>query len=250
MLQSFIGSGIVEIAPYDAAVDFYSRKFRDTGNNSAFDYKFAVNDRKLSSFRSPAGGTYASAPKIDSVTGTIAMRDFSAENLELALWGTSSSGGTTAITGEAHKIHAGAFIPTKRFINTTVAPVVKKGATTVDTDDYTVDEHGITIAAAITTVGVTDGDAITIDYTPKASISIQSLVTSAPLVSIFLRGFDAVSGEPHSLAIWKAQLGAADTVAQIGEDFGTLSLTYTAEEDATITGAGLSKYMLLQQLAA
>ncbi len=250
MLQSFIGSGIVEIAPYDAAVDFYSRAFRDTGNNSAFSYGFTVNDRTLASFRSPSGGTYASAPRIDTVTGQIAMRNLNPDNLALALWGTTASAGTTAIADEAHVIHAGKFIPTKRMIDTTVAPVVEKGATVVSTSDYTVSEHGITIAATITTATVVDGDAITISYTPKASVSVQALVTAAPSVSVFLRGFDAVSGQPHSLAIWKAKLNAADTVENIGEDFGTLSLPFTAEEDATITGAGLSKYMLLQQLAA
>ena len=198
MLQSFIGSGIVEIAPYDAAVDLYSRSFRDTGNNSAFSYGFTVNDRTLASFRSPSGGTYASAPRIDTVTGQIAMRNLNPDNLALALWGTTASAAATAIADEAHVIHAGKFIPTNRMIDTTVAPVVEKGATVISTSDYTVSEHGITIAATITTATVVDGDAITISYTPKASISVQALVTAAPSVSVFLRGFDAVSGQPHS----------------------------------------------------
>jgi hypothetical protein len=250
MIQSFIGSGIVEIAPYDAAIDFYSRPFRDTGNNNAFSYSFAETERNRVNFRSPAGGTYASAPRIDTVTGSISMGNLNPDNLALALRGAATSAGTTAIPDEAHVLHAGKFVPTRRLINTSVAPVVEKGATVIDTDDYTVSEHGITFAATITTATVVDGDDITISYTPKATIDVQSLLTGAQLVSIFLRGFDAVSGEPHSLAIWRAKLGAPANVEMIGEDFATLELPFTMEEDPTITGEGLSKYFYLQQVGA
>lgn len=250
MLQAFIGSGVIEVAAYDASVDFYSRAFRDIGNNTAFNYSTQVQERNLASFRSPAGGTFASAPRIDTVSGQIDCRSFNPDNLALALWGAKTSAAATAITGEAHVLHAGKFVPTKRLINTGTAPVVKKGATTLDTDDYTVSEHGITFAATLTTVGVADGDAITVDYTPKATIDVNALIASAPLVSIFLRGFDAVSGEPHTMAIWKAKMGAPSQVDKIGDDFGTLALPFTIEQDTTIVGAGLSQYFLLQQASA
>ena len=49
--------------------------------------------------------------------------------------GTTAAKGTTAITGEAHKIYpAGPSCQPDRLINTTIAPVVKKGATTVSTE--------------------------------------------------------------------------------------------------------------------
>jgi len=250
MIQSFIGSGIVEIAPYDAAIDFYSREFRDTGNNSAFSFAFAETERNLTNFRSPAGGTYAAAPRIDSVTCSISMRNLNADNLALALRGAATSTGTTAIADEAHVLHAGKFVPTRRLIDTSVDPVVEKGATVIAEADYVVSEHGITFAATISTATVVDGDAITISYTPKATIDVQSLLTGAQLVSIFLRGYDAVSNEPHSLAIYRAKLGAPANVEMIGEDFASLELPFTMEEDTTITGAGLSKYFFLQQVGA
>lgn len=250
MIQSFIGSGIVEIAPYDAAIDFYSREFRDIGNCSAFSYAFAETERNLTNFRSPAGGTYASAPRIDSVTGSISIRNFNPDNLALALRGTATATGATAIEDEAHVLHAGRFVPTRRLIDITVAPVVQKGATVIATADYVVSEHGITFASTITTATVADGDAITISYTPKATINVQALLSGAPLVSIFLRGFDAVSSEAHSMAAFLATLGAPANVEKIGEDFGTLDLPFTLQEDVTITGAGLSKYFFLQQAGA
>ena len=71
------------------------------------------------------------------------LRVFSLSNLALALWGTATAAlGVTAITGEAHVIHAGSFVPADRIINTAVAPVIKKGATVIDTDDYTVSSGG------------------------------------------------------------------------------------------------------------
>ena len=74
------------------------------------------------------------------------LRRIGVENLALALFGTSGTNNTTAIVGESgYKIVPGMFLPTKRLINTTVAPVVKKGATTILTADYSVSVGGITI---------------------------------------------------------------------------------------------------------
>uniref|UniRef100_UPI002DD64253 phage tail tube protein n=1 Tax=Dokdonella sp. TaxID=2291710 RepID=UPI002DD64253 len=184
--------------------------------------------------------------RLDKVEGKMDLRVFSAANLALALWGTAAVPGVTAITGEAHVITAGAFIPTERLINTAVAPVVKKGGTTVLTADYVVTGGGITIASTITTGGVTTGDAITIDYTPLASSTIQTLISTAPLVSIFFEGVNGVDGKYATNRIYKAKLGVAQNVGYISEDFNTLSLTFSIEKDTTVTGGGISQFLKLE----
>ena len=244
--MSFIGTGKIKIAQYSSGATFGARNFIDVGNASVFEYSFSETRKELLDYQDPGGGLAASVVRVDKVEGKMDLRVFSAANLALALWGTAAVPGVTAITGEAHVITAGAFIPTERLINTAVAPVVKKGGTTVLTADYVVTGGGITIASTITTGGVTTGDAITIDYTPLASSTIQTLISTAPLVSIFFEGVNGVDGKYATSRIYKAKLGVAQNVGYISEDFNTLSLSFSVEKDTTVTGAGISQFLKLE----
>lgn len=247
MSNPFIGAGKIKIAPYDAAVPFGSREFRDVGNTSAFTFNFTETRQELRDYRDPAGGIDASTSRIETVTATLDLRHFSAENLALALWGDSAALPTTAITGEEHVAHLGGFVPTDRLIDTTVAPVVKKGATVVNAADYVVSEHGIELKETVATSGLVNGDEITIDYTPQGGASVQALISAAPNVSVFFAGINTVTGKPAATRLYKCKLGVAADVAQIGDDFGTLQVTLTVEKDATIVGAGLSQFLSMQE---
>ena len=244
--MSFIGTGKIKIAQYSSGATFGARNFVDVGNASVFEYSFSETRKELLDYQDPSGGLAASVVRLDKVEGKMDLRVFSAANLALALWGTAAVPGVTAITGEAHVINAGAFIPTDRLINTTIAPVVKKGGTTVLTADYVVTGGGITIASTITTGGVNTGDAITIDYTPLASSTIQTLISTAPLVSIFFEGVNGVDGKYATNRIYKAKLGVAQNVGYISEDFNTLSLSFSVEKDTTVMGAGISQFLKLE----
>lgn len=245
--MSFIGTGKIKIAPYSSGASFAVREFVDVGNASDFAYSFSETKKELLDYQDPAGGTAATVVKLDKVEGKMDLRVFSLNNLALALWGTANPAlGVTAITGEAHVINAGAFIPTERIINTSVAPVVKKGGTTINTADYIVSPGGITIAATITTPAVADGDAITVDYTPKASGNVQSLINTAPEVSMFFEGVNGVDGKTTTVRMYKAKLGVAQNVGMISEDFNTLSLSFTINKDTTVNGAGISQFLKLE----
>lgn len=246
-MTAFIGSGKIKIAPFASGASFGHRAFVDVGNTSAFQFSFSENKQELRDYRDPAGGVDASVSRIESVTGQMDLRHFTADNLALALWGSTAALAATAIVGEAHTAHAGKFVPTERLINTTVPPVLKKGATTLDTDDYTVTAGGIQFAATFETVGLVTGDAITINYTPIAGKDIQALISSAPNVSIFFEGINAVTGLAASARMYKCKLGVAANVGMIGDDFGTLQVSFTVEKDETVAGVGTSKFFALQQ---
>ena len=246
-MSGFIGTGKIKVADYGGAAAFAGRKFIDIGNASAFQYSFSENKQELRDYQDPAGGTADSVSRIDTVSGQIDMRNFRADNLAMALWGTTAALNTTAITGESgYKIVPGAFIPTARLINTSIAPVVKKGATTILAADYTVSKGGITIAAAITTGTVVSGDPITIDYTPVASNDVQALINSAPNVSIFFEGVNQVDGKYTTVRIYKAKLSVAKAVDMVGDSFGTLQLDFTISKDTTVSGAGISQFLKME----
>ena len=194
--MSFIGTGKIKIATYASGATFAARNFIDVGNASDFSFNFSETKKELLDYQDPAGGTAATVVKLDKVEGKMDLRVFSLNNLALALWGTATAAlGVTPVTGEAHVITAGSFVPFDRIMNTAVAPVITKGTTTVGTADYTISDGGITIASTISTVGVTSGDAITVAYTPIASGSLQTLISTAPLVSVFFEGVNGVDGK-------------------------------------------------------
>lgn len=247
-MSAFQGRGKIKIADFSSGATFGARAFRDVGNASVFKFGFSEDKKELLDYQDPAGGTAASVSKISSVTGDMELRDFNADNFASAVWGTTSALTATAIVGEAgHTIVPKKFIPTARLINTSIAPVVKKGATVILAADYTVSPGGITIADTITTGTVVSGDAITIDYTPQAGADVQALINSAPTVSIFFEGINIVTGKYASVRIHRAKLGVASGVDMIGEDFGTLPISFTMEKDTTIVAAGTSKFFAMEQ---
>ncbi len=245
--MSFIGTGKIKIATYTSGATFAARNFIDVGNASDFSYNFSETKKELLDYQDPAGGTAATVVKLDKVEGKMDLRVFSLANLALALWGTAAPTlGVTAITTEPHVITAGSFVPFDRIMNTTVAPVITNGTTTVGTADYVISPGGITIASTISTVGVTSGDAINVAYTPIASGSVQTLINSAPEVSVFFEGINGVDGKMTTVRMYKAKLGVAQNVSMISEDFNTLSLTFTINKDTTVTGAGISQFMKIE----
>jgi hypothetical protein len=90
-MAAFIGAGIVSVAVWDDATAFDALTFRDVGNVSKLTYNFTEDRKTLKNFRSAAGGNYASYSRIDSAELAMEFRDFSPENLTLALWGTSTT---------------------------------------------------------------------------------------------------------------------------------------------------------------
>ena len=95
-MAAFIGAGIVSVAVWDDATAFGSLTFRDVGNVSKLSYNFTEDRKELKNFRTAAGGTYASVARIDKAEMSMDFRDFSAENLKMALWGTAAT--ATGIT--------------------------------------------------------------------------------------------------------------------------------------------------------
>lgn len=232
---AFFPNGKVRFALYSSGSSFEARTFYDVENVSSCSVSFEEEEKSLLDYRSGTGGVDASIKRVTGANGTMDLRHFTPENLATIFWGTTATLAATAIVGEAGgKVGAvGKFTPTKRLINTSVAPVVKKGATTVLAADYTVSPGGITWKT-ITTGGVAISDAITIDYTPLAGASVEALISSAPDVSIHIEGINQVDGKYWNVRIYKAKLGVASNVPFIADDFAAAGVSFTAQKDETV----------------
>lgn len=242
---AFLPNAKIRLAAYSDAATFEARKFFDAENTSAFTISFAEEEKKLLDYRTGAGGVDASVKRITDMTGSMDLRHFTPDNLALILWGSTTAIAATPITDEAgYKINTNKFVPTKKIIDTTQTVTVKKGATTVLSADYTVSAGGILIAGTITTGGVVNGDSITISYTPKVAQDVQSLLSSAPDVSIFVEGVNQTDSKYFVARIWKAKLGVAQNLPFITDDYATAQVSFTVQKDATIVGK--SQYAELQ----
>lgn len=243
---AIIPNAKLRMALYSDSSLYNERKFWDLENCSSFQISFSEEEKQLLDYRTGSGGVDASVKRISSSSGQIDLRHFVPANLAKIFWGTTSALSATPITGESdYKIRLGYFMPTKRLIDTGVAPVIKKGGTTILTADYTVSPGGILWGSSLTTGGgVADGDSVTIDYTPKAGNDVQAIISSAPEVSLHAEGINQVDGKYWSIKVWKAKLGVAQNVPFIGDDFATFQCSFTCQKDETrLTG---SQYFALQ----
>lgn len=245
MQKAYIGAAAVKFAPYSSSSDFYSRAFVDVGNVTRINYSFTEQKVNLRDGKSVSGGNDSSMSRIDAATMSFDLRHFTPDNLATAFWGTATATTATAITNEAHKARLGKFIPTKRLINRTVAPVVKVGSTTIDAANYVVSSAGITLNAVIS--GMEEDDDITFDYTPKAGHTIQALITSAPEISVLIEGVNAVDGLECADRFWRCKVGVGQGFDRIGEDYATLPLTVEILKDDTVSGTGLSQFFVIDQ---
>lgn len=236
------GVGEIALGLYSSGATFDERLLKTISNSSEYKRSSSMETNKVKNFMTPSGGTWASINRVDTVDASITMYNWSPDVLAFQLWGISSIVSATAIVDEPHVANAGAFVPTKRIINTSVAPVVKKGVAVVDTDDYTVSSGGIEFVDTLTTSGLIDGDDILISYTPMPGFNIEALVTSAPLVSVFFNGINAYDGKPFTDRIWKARLGLPSDFSLIASEIQPLQVSLAIEQDTTIIGTGLSQY--------
>lgn len=243
---AIIPNAKLRMALFADSANYEERKFWDLENCSQFQLSFSEEEKQLLDYRTGTGGVDASVKRISSSNGQMDLRHFVPLNLSKVLWGTTAALTSTPITGESgYKIRLGYFMPTKRVIDTSVAPVIKKGATTILAADYTVSAGGILWASSLTTgAGVADGDSVTIDYTPKAGNDVQALTGSAPQVSLHAEGVNQVDGKYWIIQIWKAKLGVAQNLPFIADDFATFSVSFTCEKDETRSSG--SQYFALQ----
>lgn len=235
--KSYVGKGKVHL----------DKRF--LGNVSVLDFTINEENIELTDYTSAGGGNYNSLRRIDSVEMSMTMHDLSADNLAVALFGSTSSVATSTITDES--ITAGTVLDTLiRTANvididqTVVVTSDPAGTTYVEGTDYELSAAGIT---PILTGGISASDPLLIDYEVKPNDVVQALTTSAQEFELIFDGLnEAQSGSPVLITVYRAKFGGAQGLSMIGDEFAEIALTGDVLKDTSITSTSLSQYLKIE----
>ena len=213
-------------------------------NASALNIGITEEKLEQSNYTTGGGGNCAVVRRIDAVEMSLTMTSYDAENLAVAVFGTSAAETVTPIVGESQTtpsvLDADTLIVTDKVIDVSVTPTVDSY---VEGTDFTVSPAGITVLAAGT---IPVDTALSIGYTPLGANVVQALVSSPATYTVTFDGLnEADSGASVVIKAFKVQFGPTEDLAFIADDFAELAITGDILLDDTIVGAGLSQYFTI-----
>ena len=243
-MTAFIGKGKIYLGLKSGGVK------RRIGNCSQFQFQVENDEKTLVDFENAGGGFAATLDRITGVRATLTLHDFSAENLALVLFGSTSAITAAAVVDESITSSEGGLTRTAFVIDTSVAPVVTSdpaGTTYTEDTDYTVSPAGIVTLAG---GSIGDGTALLIDYTKLAVDVVETLVNAQQAYVITLDGLnEANSGSPVVIDIFNGKISPTQGLDVISDDFGAMEVQLKVEKDTAITTPGLSQYLKISKAA-
>lgn len=237
--RTFMGKGTI----YRRKRGVANSPLEPMGNCSKLSFAIAQEEISEQDYENPGGGKRASIKRITGVTANIITKNHDPLILALGLRGTiTSEASLTAIVGEAHAdIAKGSLVVLARFPNLTVAPVVKKGATTIAAGNYELRRAGIYILPGA--ADITAGDDITVDYTPLAESGVEALTASGDEYYLFFDGLnEADSGRPVAVEAHRIDFSPMAGMDLISDEFGNVELAAEVLSDDAIVASDESKY--------
>lgn len=242
--RSYIGKGPVYIR------DKASGGFAPIGNCSSLSVSFNEEKKELKDFTTAGGGNANVLSSITGMSGSLTVHDYSIENLALFLRGTKSAVAAAAVVDEVHtSTGSEEFIPFNHLVNTASPGLtVKKTAGTVMVlgTDYTLENNGILVIDA----GAIDGTGVKISYTKSIFEVLEALTSAGQEYELYFNGLnEAQGGDLLTIRLHRVKFSPAQDLNFIGDEFGEMSADFECLSDGTIVGAGLSKFMKIQQTA-
>lgn len=180
------------------------------------------------------------------------MESLNSYNLAQALWGSTTSVGTTdlVVSNEIHNGYGGKTMALNNInIKTTPAPTLTIGATptTVVAADYTFNyaTGSVTFVAAPTTTGWTDGNPVTVGYTAtKGQVRVDALTNARPEKWLRFEGVNTASNnDPVVVDVFRFSIDPLQELAVLSDDIAKATLEGTALADPyRTTGTGSSVF--------
>lgn len=240
---SFIGVGTIYIRLKGG-----TKGLQRIGNCSELSYSFEEDKKEMKDYENAGGGNKNVITRISNFTGSLKVHDYTADSLALALRGEAAVVTTGTVTDEAHTSLGvdGEFIPfdfTPDMAETVTVKKTDNTALAVNTD-YTLGHNGIVVVGD----GGIDATGVKISYTKAASEVMEALVESGQEFELFMDGLnEAQSGKPVSVRNHRVKFSPTSGLGFLGGEFGEIPLEFEVLSDSTIVGAGLSKFMKVQQ---
>jgi len=213
------------------------------GGIEVLEVSIEEDTKKQQDYSRAGGGTRAQVKRVTSVMLKATLQDLNPLNLARAVFGSTSAIAGATVTDRPHTAYKGGLIalehisPSAVTVKTTDAtPVVISAA-----GNYEVRPEGIFVFDNAT--DITNGQAVTVDYTHSGYDLVQALTSAAPILEMRYAGInEASSGDPSILDFYRVQLGAAKGLGMINEDFATLEIEGEVLLDPTKTGTGTSRF--------
>lgn len=229
--EAYIGSGVVYV------------NGRDVGNCSNVSFSIDQETKSQRNYRG-GGGNFASVTSITAVSLSMDLANFSNANLALALRGVVEVVAADAIVDEPVVAVLGGLAETAKMMDIAETVAVKNAAgdvTYVAGADYELSPAGLKILAD---GDITDGQALKVSYTNKATNVLQALVDSGEEVRVVLDGLNDATGKPVTVKVHRWKPSPTSGLGLISDDFSTFPVEGEVLADETIQAAGKSKFFI------
>lgn len=235
--RNYIGKGKVKIQKKSGGI------ISAFGNCKTLSVQIETERKALQDYEESGGGEAEAFERIKSLKGSLEVSEYSPRNLAIGLRGTERAVAAGTVTGEAHVAFKGGYIVFHNTPDPTVPPVIKKGATPlVLGTDYQLRRDGVYILPG--TTAIVDEDAITADYTRLDMVLVEALTSSGEEYVLYFEGLNEANGDSVFPArAHRITFSPTSGLDFIADDFGQIKLDFSCLKDASITTAGLSKYL-------
>lgn len=242
------GAGVFFFDRHDA--DDNPTGYLDLGNAERLE--LTTDDTRIQKYSSRTKGRPLCKDSLQrrAVTLRTTLDEFSPDNLALMLQGSiaaSAAQAATAVVGEAltpalNGVKLGGSYKTAK-LGPITAVAVKKGATALVLNtptvagDYEVMNADLGIIHILTdpvTVGLVDGDDLTVDYTPTAYATGVTQISGGTEGKVSGSGLyvsDNTEGPNFMIEFWKLTAKPDGAIGFISDDFGTMGLQFAVEDD-------------------
>ena len=231
--HGFTGYGRIRLALYDLVPA--NRRFLKVGNAQAMELQPQIQMERIPNMRTTAGGDFDTESRVDQVTVSLKLDQYTPQNLAFATNGRVHSAAGAAVVAEAAVAHLGGYVPFASLADVSQPITVKDstGTTTfVAGSDYVADAGGITIPVSST---ITDLEAIKFSYQSVSVDTVEGLVNPNATVSLIMTGVNRMAGgTPGRLIVPKLKLSVDSAIALITQKPGQLSLKGTVLLDDSI----------------
>jgi len=229
----YSGQGIVMLASRDANGD--PMGFTPIGNVS--DLKISVAVTTVEHKESKTGQRATDLRMTTETKATIMMtvENFISENLADALRGTSTMLTGATVTAHPIKAYLGKVVSLPHIKVSAVS--VKDGATVlVAGTDYTLNADAGSIKFANTITGVTEGDALTVDYTYATQYEVEALTDSMTEMYVRFEGLNTAEGnDPVIVEVFKFSSDPLKELSLISDQVQQFVLEGSVLADSTKT---------------